>query len=236
MKGHVLLMAASAWLGLLMVLSGCAPIVAHSPRIEPGGSFAIIGGWRQALCEACTAGIVPPIGSVIGYGYVPDGIAPALALHAAIPFGLFFPASQLDVFVQAPFKPPIAWGGGIQVSMNDVMVYGQFGRIADDGTGWYLTQGLVQAAYRPEPYVFLNGRRGGIFDESAMNYWSPQASYAIVFQDRLVTFFLSGAFGVQALSEYVPYQERWRRVGTAPVRALTFGLLIDSPQFRIPMF
>ncbi len=216
---------------LLLIPAGCAPVVTHGPRVERGRSYGLVAGWRAGLCDSgCTAGLVPPIGAYVNQGFVPgDGTGPAYSIGAFVPVGILVPAAHLDAYVQAPAPPerPLAWGGGLSASLLHVMPYLEAGTARPGARGWYTTQGLVLAAYRPEPDVFLNGGRGSVFENVASVYWSPTLAYQLPGG----SLFISGAFGREETQEYDAERDRYRSTGHRPVRTLMAGASIGTPRW-----
>jgi hypothetical protein len=216
----------------LLAATGCAPVVMHGPRVEPGGTAGLTGGWRAGLCEeGCTAGLVPPIGAYINYGlapYGPDGLA--YQFSTLIPLGLFIPASHVDFYVQAPARRDLVYGGGLSISFGHVMPYAQIGNTRTDGRGWYTTQGVVLAAYRPEPDVYLEGGRDSVFEGVDIVYWSPGLAYGFGWG----SVYVSGAFGRERTAEYDPRLDRFVTTGSRPVLALLGGVSLRTrPLFRL---
>ena len=216
-----------SWL-LIPFLAACAPVITHGPRVEPGRSFGAIGGWRASLCDSgCTAGLVPPIGVYANHGFTSeDGSGAAYSLGIFVPIGILVPAAHLDFYAQAPAPPEQrrVHGGGVSVSFGHVMPYAQLGSLGPDGRGWYTTQGVVLASYRPEPEVFLNGGRGTVFEDVASVYWSPTIAYR--FSGGSV--FASGAFGREEIVEYDPQLALYREMGHRPVRTVLVGLSVGT--------
>ncbi len=216
---------------LVLLLAGCAPVVTHGPRVERGRSYGVVAGWRAGLCDSgCTAGLVPPIGAYLNHGIVPgDGAGPAYNVGVFVPAGILVPAAHLDLYVQAPAPParPVAWGGGLSVSMLHVMPYLEAGDARPGGAGWYTTQGLVLAAYRPEPDVFLNGGRGTVFQDVVTVYWSPTLAYRFAGG----SLFVSGAFGREETQEYDAERDRYRGTGHRPLWSLLAGASARTPRW-----
>ncbi|MBD0319281.1 MAG: hypothetical protein ICV87_03045 [Gemmatimonadetes bacterium] len=212
---------------LLLFLAGCAPVITHGPRVEPGRSFGAVGGWRAGLCDSgCTAGLVPPIGLYLNEGFTTrEGSGPAYSLGVFVPVGILAPAAHLDLYVQAPAPPEqrSVYGGGLSASFGHLMPYVQAGSLAPDGRGWYTTQGVVLANYRPEPEVFLNGGRGTVFEDVASVYWSPTLAYQL----SGASVFVSGAFGSEETVEYDP-QGGYEASGHRPVRTLMVGVSVGT--------
>ena len=213
---------------LLLSVAGCAPVVTHGPRVEPGRSSGVVGGWRAGLCDSgCTAGLVPPIGLFGSYGFAPQGgRGAAYSVGVFVPGLILFPAAHLDLYAQAPSPPerPLVYGGGVSASVGHVMPYVQAGSLSRGRRGWYTTQGVVLANYRPEPKVIFNGGRGSVFEEVASVYWSP----AVAYRGPRGTVFVSGAFGREAFGPYEANRDQSRVPGHRPVRMLLMGVSIDD--------
>lgn len=200
---------------VLLCLAACAPVVTHGPRVEPGWDWGLAAGWRVTDCDSCGAGLVPPIGTIARYGWTPDGPEGlGYSIGAMVPGFVLIPASTLDFYVQAPAPPDgVVVGGGLTAGLRDVMPYVQAGRQDARGRGWYTTQGLVLAAYRPEPGVFLNGARGTVFEHVSAVYWSP----TLAWQGEEITLYASAALGSHDGGAEDGIGERH------PLRALLFG-------------
>jgi hypothetical protein len=207
-------------LAALAGLASCAPVVTHPARVRPGTEFGIAGGWSLPACDSCRAGLVPPIGTTIRTNWTPRGPeGPGYSVGLLIPGFIFLPASTLDVYTQMPAAPgETVYGGGVTISFLDVMPYLQFGREDERGRGWYTTQGIVLAALRPEPEVFLNGGDGLVFERVAAVYWSPTVAY----HEAHATMYLAGAFGSHDPS--TPYEQAARQ----PVIAVLFGMSVQT--------
>ncbi|HEY0025309.1 MAG TPA: hypothetical protein VGB24_20645 [Longimicrobium sp.] len=207
-------------LAALAGLASCAPVVTHPARVRPGTEFGMAGGWSLPACDSCRAGLVPPIGATMRTSWTPRGPqGPGYSVGLLIPGFIFLPGSTLDLYTQMPAPPgePV-YGGGVTVSFMDVMPYLQFGREDERGHGWYTTQGIVLAAFRPEPEVFLNGGNGIVFERVAAVYWSPTVAY----HEATATLYLSGAFGSHdpgTAHEPLPRQ---------PVIAVLFGMSVQT--------
>lgn len=156
----------AVWLGMVAVATACVPAVAHGPRVRPGFS----GGVSASL----TTGkkypdgdsepkyfLYGPVGVNVGYGWAPvtTGL-PALRLGVHVPVPVLA-LVQPDIYVQAPRSLSREFDFGIGVSWWAIergrvaMPYVQFGRIGENGSGWYTTQGYfrntkdTQAQSRP---------------------------------------------------------------------------------------
>jgi len=213
-------------LAALLSAAACAPVVMHGPRVVPGTEYQWAAGWRSTPCDSCGAGLVPPIGFTARQGWAPDGPeGAAFSAGVLVPGFIFIPAASLDLYAQAPAPAdrPV-FGGGVTLSALDVMPYVQAGRTGTDGTGWYTTQGVVLAAFRSEPEVFLNGGRGTVFDRVASVYWSPTVAY----QGAGFHAYLSGALGSHDPSIE---GEPARRI---PLRSLLFGVALRMSTPRLP--
>lgn len=207
-------------LAALIGVTSCAPVVTHPARVRPGSEFGVAGGWSRPACDSCRAGLVPPIGTTLRTSWAPRGPeGPGYSMGLLIPGFIFIPASTLDLYTQMPAPPGQAvYGAGVTVSFLDVMPYLQYGREDERGHGWYTTQGIVLAALRPEPEVFLNGGDGTVFERVAAVYWSPTIAY----HDAHSTFYLSGAFGSHDPSS------AYERLARQPVIAVLFGMAVRT--------
>ena len=218
--------------------AGCSPIVLHKAHVQPGSRIGATLGTRHALCDtACTAGVMPAIALYAEHGWlnVNDSRWNVL-LTAVVPGFVFAPAAKFDLYVQAPADPrATAFGAGISASVLDIMPYIEFGRTTSYGS-WYVVQGVVRAAERPEPDVLFNGMRGGLFtDFVGATYWSPQLGYES--PNGSVTLYLGGAFGRSAIIDDTD-PDHPRTAGHRPVRVLVAGVAFKRgpPFFTLPDF
>jgi len=216
---HALVTRALA-LAALAGLASCAPVVTHPVRVRPGFEFGMAGGWSLPACDSCRAGLVPPIGTTLRTSWSPRGPeGPGYSVGLLIPGFIFLPAATLDLYTQLPSPPgQAAYGGGVTASFYDVMPYLQFGREDERGHGWYTTQGIVLAAFRPEPEVFLSGGDGMVFERVAAVYWSPTIAY----HEAHTTLYLAGAFGT-----HDPGTEHGQ-LARQPVIAVLFGMSVRT--------
>jgi hypothetical protein len=131
-----------------LALGACFPAVAHGPRIEPGlaaGLTASVSAGPRHT-EGDEGGIrlrQGVIGVYGGQGWAARRpTAPSAYVGVAIP--VFFPLTQVDLFVEAPrawLPAHGAAGLGVVLDVEGFSAYGQAGRITDAGNGWFLTGG-----------------------------------------------------------------------------------------------
>lgn len=128
--------------------TACFPAITHGPRIDPGltlgATVSTTGG--PTYTEGDDGGIhlrQGQIGLHAGYGWEPATPSrPGFFAGVAIP--VFFPAAQVDLFVQAPpaWSGRFAAGVGVNADAEREDLHVQFGRISDAGNGWFLMQGI----------------------------------------------------------------------------------------------
>ena len=140
---------AAAWPALAApALSGCFAAVLHGPEVERG----VVGGLTGMVASGPTytegdAGGIrlrnPPVGLSLGHGWAaPTRRSPGVFVGAHVP--VLFPAAQLDLYVQVPraWTGASAGGVGVNVDLERVHPYAQWGRVDARGSGWYLLQGV----------------------------------------------------------------------------------------------
>lgn len=132
----------------LATQAACFQAVMHGPRVEKGLSgFAGASVTRGPThTEGDEGGIRlrnAPIGLGVGYGW-----RGATRHEASLFTGLYvpiaFPFAQLDLFAQAPeaWTGATMGGAGMNVAIDHVAPYLQWGRVNDRGSGWSLIQGV----------------------------------------------------------------------------------------------
>ncbi|HEY0036266.1 MAG TPA: hypothetical protein VGB66_06230 [Longimicrobium sp.] len=206
---------------LLASAAACAPVVTHSPRVEPGLTLFGTLGSTRSLCsqETCDTDLIPQMGGGARYGRVATDSTPGWS--AAFTYSAGVESSEVDLYVQAP----ASWlaldaGAGVLAAGSHVMPYVQLGRMQPDGSGWYTTQG----------FAFLTERTDALlpdppYEEVMPRYWAPTIAYRT--RGRYgVHVYASGAFGsarvtLHELEEPDPRTER------QPVRAVLMGVVFD---------
>lgn len=170
----------------LSLLGACAPVVSHSPRVEPGPSFGVVLAARP--CDSACSGRepVPATSAVFRQGWTrEDGSGPAASFGLSIPGAILFPLVELDFYVQAPAAPSApVFGGGVLLAIDHQMPYVQAGRVPPGGSGWYTTQGLAT--------VTRSEGRG-----KAARYWSPAVAYRARAGELWWHLFVGGGIGTQ---------------------------------------
>ncbi|HEU0299213.1 MAG TPA: hypothetical protein VFR37_07155 [Longimicrobium sp.] len=200
---------------LLLAPAACAPIVTHGPRVEPGLHFTgTLGVARNACDTACSLDILPQIGMGARYGRAADDGRPGYSVAGTLALGLV--SSELDAYVQAPTSPSWAAGGGLLLSPAHVMPYLQAGRVEEDGSGLYTTQGFAVLASRER-----------VFDidedlEVAPRYWAPTLAYRAAYRGGAIHVYLSGAVGWMDVRAVEGQSRR------EPVRLLMAGLSFEQ--------
>jgi hypothetical protein len=133
---------------MLASQAACFPAMLHGPRVERGGSLTanVSTATGPQHTEGDYGGIRLRNESVgLGFGYGWRGNTPSepsLFLGAYVP--VLFPFAQLDLFVQAPeaWSGPTAGGLGVNVAIDHVQPYLQWGMMSANGTGWSILQGV----------------------------------------------------------------------------------------------
>jgi|GEM_PF-2105233 len=221
--------------------AACAPVVAHGPRVEGGTSIMVTGGGGLSACDSltCELELLPQAALGVRTGRAAGETRPGLAVGANLSINLL--SSELDLYAQAPtsFMPADA-GAGVLLSAMHVMPYVQIGRMRDDGSGFYTTQGFAWMTRRPTDYSLFGERRAGAPDEMRPSYWSPAVAYRTRGR-RAMHLYVAGAFGRAA--EYRWPQESegdMVRGGTQPVRMVMAGVVFQGLPAdllpRIPAF
>jgi hypothetical protein len=220
---HVLLKVYPAL--LLACAAACAPIVTHTPRVEQGFSLFGTAGGGTRLCDSvgCDTQLVPQQGLGVRYGQAATETRPGVS--AAITFSTAIVSSELDLYVQAPTAVGLDVGAGVLTSLTHDMPYVQVGRIREDGSGWYTTQGYAFLASRP-PEWSLSFDGPPTADEVEPRYWAPTVAYRSRGRPGFHVY-LSGAFGsakaVVASLDSLPARTTTRQ----PVRVLMMGIVFD---------
>lgn len=132
-------------------------MVTHGPRVEPGFATTITLGGGYAPCDTLTCDLeLLPQGAIgVRLGRAAGETRPGFS--AGINLSASLLSSDLDVYVQAPAGATrLDAGGGVLVSLAHTMPYVQVGRMREDGSGWYTTQGFVWMARRPSTYDLFN--------------------------------------------------------------------------------
>lgn len=172
--------------GVVLSVSACFPPVIHGPRIDDGlsigGSVAITRG--PTYTEGDFGGVRLRHGHVglhTAYGWEPTSPdRPGFLAGIAVP--IFFPALQMDLYMQLPPAWTRAYAGGLGVSggIEERYVYGQFGRISNTGQGWFLTQGVghrARGTIRGSSSVSLSGVAAQFTRRSLRTYVHLQFAY-----------------------------------------------------------
>lgn len=120
----------------------------HGPRVERGlsvsGNVSVAAGPTHT--EGDEGGIRLRNGTAgvgLGYGWrAADRANPSLFVGGYVP--ILFPVAQLDVFMQAPeaWTGPTSGGVGVNVAVDHVAPYLQWGMVDAKGTGWSILQGV----------------------------------------------------------------------------------------------
>jgi hypothetical protein len=206
---------------VLLACAACAPVVTHSPRVEPGITLYGTMGSTRSLCsqETCDTDLVPQMGGGARYGRVATDSTPGFS--AGFTYSAGVESSEVDLYVQAPAsRLALDAGAGVLAAGTHVMPYVQLGRMQPDGSGWYTTQG----------FAFLGERVAGLildepYEEVTPRYWAPTIAYRT--RGRYgVHVYASGAFGSARVTLHEP-DEPDPRTERQPVRAVMMGVVFD---------
>jgi hypothetical protein len=215
----------------LALAPACAPIVTHGPRVEPGTRFTVTAGPSYSACDTitCDLELVPQAALGIRGGRPATASSAGFSVGANASINIF--SSDLDVYVQAPTAAaPLDAGGGVLLSAAHIMPYVQAGRMREDRSGWYTTQGFAWMMRRPTQYTLLP-RVGDDYAPAEIRprYWAPSVAYRGPGR-RALHVYVGGAFGTADAYDYVdtPQGSRLQKVGTQPVRVLMAGVTLEG--------
>lgn len=223
-------------LAALLALSACAPVVTHSPRVEPGLAIHATAGLPLPLCDTgCGGGLTPTLGAGVRYGYAPaGGSGPAFLGGVTVP--LFEPSSaEVDAFVQAPSSGDWVVGAGSLASRRHVHPYIQLGRIPAGGSGWYVGAGYAWLFDNPDWIEDFDDAISG--EESlarAPRYFAPSLGWRTTLGGRRFHAYLTGGLGSwrertfdPATGENIEVERRIRTLATGV--SLEFALRDGPP-------
>jgi hypothetical protein len=216
---------------LLMLLAlacaaACAPMATHGPRVQPGTTLVVTGGGGLPACDTtvCDLDLIPQAALGVRTGRPATVTRPGFSVGANLALNIL--SSEVDLYAQAPTGfTRLDMGAGVLLGAAHTMPYVQLGRMLEDGSGFYTTQGFVWMMKRPASYrLFGEDSSAG---ELQPRYWAPTVAYRTAGR-RGMHLYVSGAFG--AANEY-----RWaddgslaqERVGSQPVRVIMAGLVIE---------
>lgn len=208
---------------VLLALAGCAPVVTHGARVEPGLYLGYTAGLAVASDSLHTPDVVTPEWVPYArYGFVgrPGGVAGSIAISLApdVVTGV-----QGDGYLQLPSPDPRwAYGAGVMGSGKFVMPYAQLGRSVGEGYEVYTTQAWVRRSDFTDIDVFTERGEG----EARPRYWAP--TLAIRRRDGAVGLALqvTGAFGRYDRRMY-DSASAGPVTRTRPLRAVTASLAAD---------
>jgi hypothetical protein len=210
---------------LLACAAACAPIVTHSPRVEQGVSVFGTAGGATRLCDTlkCDTQLVPQQGLGVRYGQAATATRPGLS--AALTISTSIVASELDLYLQAPTSLGLDLGAGLLTAGTHDMPYVQVGRMREDGSGWYTTQGYAFLSARPPTWT-LAADFGPEADEVEPRYWAPTVAYRTRGR-RGLHLYLSGAFGSARAVTYTADTLQSRRTSRQPVNTVMLGMIFE---------
>lgn len=209
--------------GLLLALAGCAPVVTHGARVEPGLYFGSTAGIVVLGDSAKAPDVVNPEWVPYArYGFVgrPGGFAGSLALSLApeVEKGV-----HADAYLQLPSADPQwAYGGGVMGAGRFVMPYVQLGRSFGRGYEAYTTQAWVHSTEFTDRDLGLDPSEGQV----RPRYWAPTLALRRRDGALAVGLQVTGAFGSYENTAYDS-----ARAGpltrTRPLRAVTTSVTAD---------
>ena len=195
----------------------CTPVVTHGPRVEPGVHVTGTFGVARNLCDSvCALDGVPQIGIGARYGRAPEAGRVGYSVGGTLAFGVV--SSEADAYVQLPTAPSWAAGAGVLLSPSHVMPYVQAGRMREDGSGFYTTQGFALMAPRPREWNIEEEV------EVAPRYWAPTLAYRAPHRGAAVHVYLSGALGWMEVDDPGVSGDARRQ----PVRVLMAGFSFEQ--------
>lgn len=188
-------MRATVASGLALCVSACFPAITHGPRIDNGPALGISGSipGGPTYTEGDEGGIrlrTGMTGAHVGYGWAaktPNH--PGVYTSLTVP--VLYPLAQAELFFQAPpaWTKRYSAGVGVTASIDITDVVAQFGEINDEGSGWFVTQGVgrrrVSEFYSVSmvslsglAYQFTRGNgRGYLFAQYAVGRRPESCSY-----------------------------------------------------------
>lgn len=209
-------------------------MVAHGPRVEPGTALVVTGGAGLPACDStvCELGLLPQAALGLRTGRAASESRPGFSVGANLSINLL--SSEVDLYAQAPTGfAPLDAGAGVLLSAAHTMPYVQVGRMMENGSGLYTTQGFVWMMRRPSDYRFFGTDDSA--DELRPRYWAPTGAYRTAGRPGL-HLYVSGAFGTaDAYSWPSDGGTEKVRVGTQPVRVVMAGVVFEgSPLDLLP--
>ena len=204
-------------------------MVTHGPAVLGGTHVVVTAGAGVSPCDSmdCDLDLLPQGALGIHTGRAATGTRPGFQLGVNASVNLI--SSELDLYVQAPTRfTSLDAGAGVLLGGTHVMPYVQAGRMrADNGSGFYTTQGFVWMMRRPASYAIFSGPTDAP-DELEPRYWAPSFAYRTG-GSHGVHLYVSGAFGTANAYAYPPNGgSEMLRVKSQPVRVLMAGVVFES--------
>jgi hypothetical protein len=214
---------------LVCVPAACAPMVTHGPRVQPGTHIMVTGGGGYSPCDTltCSLELLPQAALGLRTGRAPSGTRPGLGLGLNLALNLV--SSEVDLYAQAPTDPArFDAGAGVLLSGAHLMPYVQIGRMRDDGSGFYTTQGFAWMSRRQTSYGLAGAHEEEAPDEVQPRYWAPSVAYRTGGQYGM-HLYLSGAFGTAAEFSWPRnFEGEIQQTGSQPVRVLMAGVVFEG--------
>lgn len=208
---------------VLLALAGCAPVVTHGARVEPG---LYVGGTAGIILSGDSAEapdiVTPEWAPYARYGFVgrPGGFAGSIAVSV-----LADPSSWLegDGYLQLPSRDPLwAYGAGVMASRDYVMPYAQLGRSFGRGYEAYTTQAWVHRTEFTNRDLGLDPSEG----QFRPRYWAPTLALRRRDGALAVGLQVTGAFGSYENTAY-DSASAGPVTRTRPLRAVTTSVTAD---------
>lgn len=153
-------------LAAALALSGCAPMVTHPPRTDPGVHLGWTGGLDLPSDSAVRLAMTPMaatylrVADRLGGGW---GISGTLAASLGARGGV-----HGDLYAEVPSRSPgWAHGAGVVAAGNYLMPYLQVGRQDSTGSGWYTTHGYAWRGFQEASADLF-----GASDDVRPRYWT----------------------------------------------------------------
>jgi len=143
------------------LVAGCAPMINHPPRTDPGVYFGLTTGLAIPNDSSLLLAMTPMASPYVRYARRLEngwGVSGAVAASFGARYGF-----QGDLYAEVPSgSERWAHGVGVATAGNYTMPYAQLGRQAESGSGWYLTTGFVWRGYVDAAPVLFDTSEGDV--------------------------------------------------------------------------
>lgn len=208
-------------------------MVTHGPAVLGGTHVVATGGVGLSPCDTvtCDLALIPQAAVGVHTGRAATGKRPGF--QAGVNASANLISSELDLYVQAPTRyTPFDMGAGVLLGGTHVMPYVQAGRMrANNGSGFYTTQGFVWMTRRPPDYHLMDGDGSpdDAPDELEPRYWAPSVAYRTG-GNHGIHLYLSGSFGTaKAYAFPTDGGSGMVELESQPVRFLMAGVVFEGP-------